>query len=341
METRQLDTFIRAIHQRWVIWRALERVAIGVLVACAAAAILYPILVWRGQPAMPMILGAMGLGALCGAIFGLKSRPTQLDAAIEADRQLKLQDLLATAFSAARGLAGTDEWHATVIAMAEAKCRAIAPRDVILTRLGVRAWGGIGLAAAFLLTLGILSTNPVVTQAVATAQGRSVAKPDSVANPPAESRGFMQTTPSRNANPGEPSGENHSQIPTPTDSQASSANASSNKNGNTSDGTGGGQSKTDTKLESHLPSSASPSNISNDSASRTASGGAASAHPTNGTEKTGANMTGQTGTSTPPWQSITWSSARQQALQDARDGKTPATYHDLIRDYFNRDGVDH
>jgi hypothetical protein len=94
-----LQSFIRAIHRRWVIWRAVERGGVGVLVGCALAAVLYPILLWRGEPTMPMIVGAIGLGALCGLLFGLHARPTRLDAAIEADRQLKLHDQLSSAIS--------------------------------------------------------------------------------------------------------------------------------------------------------------------------------------------------------------------------------------------------
>lgn len=332
----QLDTFVRRIHRRWVIWRALERGGIGLVAGCVFAAVLYPILLWRGQPAMPMILGALGLGTACGLIFGFKSRPTLLDAAIEADRQLKLHDLLSSAISVANAKA--DEWSAAVITMAEARIQSLAPRDVILNRLGARAWGGIGLGAALMLTLGLLSTNPIVTQAVARVQGRTI---DGISSMPQNaSQGVAsRSKPPMQKRADEPSSEDHSVIPAPSSNESNSTATASKKPGDASNGAGAGRATTDAKVHPAEEQTASASNAST-AGKQPGAGGPANPSAPQGRDASGSSVKAQPGQSAAPWQSSDWSAARAQALQQIHDGKTPAAYHDLIRDYFNRD-VDH
>jgi hypothetical protein len=335
----QLEQLVSAIHRRWVIWRAVERGGVGVLVGCALAAVLYPILLWRGEPTMPMIVGAIGLGAICGLLSGLHARPTRLNAAIEADRQLKLHDLLSSAISVER--TRSDEWSAAVIAMAEAKCHSIAPRDVILNRLGVRVWGGIGLATAIVLVLGVLSSNPIVTQAVANLSGRSPAVANSSDATERESPLASASASSPVHHP-EAKDATHTQIPEPVDSgQATTEDRSSAAHSDSANGTGAGTAKTEQRLTSPLASSASPAGSNDLSGTRTASGGAANPHARSGEDNASANVSPSAAANVPAWQSPSWPTAREQALRDVRDRKTPPEYNDLIRDYFNRDGVDH
>ncbi len=333
----QLETFIRKIHRRWVIWRALERGGIGLLAGCVFAAALYPILLWRGQPAMPMILGALGLGTACGLILGLKSRPTVLGAAIEADRQLKLHDLLSSAISV--GNTRADEWSAAVIAMANARTQALVPRDVILNRLGARAWGGIGLGATLMLTLGILSTNPIITQAVARAQGRAFDGASS--NPQTTNEGIAsRAQPPTKRMPDEPASEDHSIIPAPSSNESNSTASTVKKPGDASNGTGTGRSTTDAKSKEVQQRSASSSNASRIEGNEAGAGGIAKSNAPPGHDASGSSVNAQPRQSPTAWQASDWSTSRTQALQQIQDGKAPAAYHDLIRDYFNRD-VDH
>jgi hypothetical protein len=335
----QLERFVTAIHRRWVIWRALERGGIGVLVGCALAGLLYPILLWRGEPAMPMVLSAMGLGAICGLLFGLHARPTRLDAAIEADRQLQLHDLLSSAISVSR--TKSDEWSAALIAMAEAKCRLIQPREVILNRLGGRAWSGIGLASAIVLVLGVLSMNPIVTQAVAHLSSRSPAVVDSSDARDSQSR-LASANPSPANHRPEAGDEAHSQIPEPVDAdRATAEERSSSAPINSASGAGAGQATTGQRSTAPLALSASPATSQDTIGTRTASGGADGTHARNGNDATGANVSPSAGASAPAWQSSKWPAAREQAMRDVRENRTPPAYKDLVRDYFNRDGVDH
>jgi hypothetical protein len=335
----QLEVFIRRVHRRWLVWRALERTAVGLFGGCIFAAILYPILLWRAEPTMPMILAALGLGAACGLTFALKSRPSVLDAAIEADRQLKLHDLLASAISLTDK--ANDEWSAAVIVMATAKCASIAPRDVILNRFGARAWGGIGLSAAFLLTLGILSTNPIITQAVARVQGKPIVGSsfDRENRERSVVTGGSQQAMKKISD--EPGSDDHSMIPTPSSNESNPTASASKKPADGSNGSGAGRSTTDSKQNQTEQLSAAASNVSRAGAKQAGAGGSANANASQGHDLSGANVKAQSDQSARPWKSSDWSASRRQALEDIHDGKTPAAYHDLIRDYFNRDSVDH
>src|SRR5437868_2715961 len=97
--TGQLERFVRRVHRRLTIIRLLERVGVCLVVGCAADLLLAPILMWRGESALPMILFTFAAGAAAGIAWGWARRPKMLDAASEADRQLDLADLLGTALS--------------------------------------------------------------------------------------------------------------------------------------------------------------------------------------------------------------------------------------------------
>src|SRR5262245_40659419 len=98
-----IDSFLRRVHRRWMLWRALEHAGIGVVASCAAALALGTILVYRGEPAFGPTIIVLFLGAAIGLAYGLVRRPSLLDAAVKIDRQLKLADLLGTALAISRG----------------------------------------------------------------------------------------------------------------------------------------------------------------------------------------------------------------------------------------------
>src|SRR5438045_4700238 len=165
-----LDQFLARVHRKWMIVRAVERIGLCILIASVLAAILAAVLIWRAESGMNVILVCLGAGTLAGAVVGWMTRPSLLDAAIEVDRQLDLADLLATAISIRRNQTVVadsldQQWSSTILALAEARCSAIANEALMLRRFGIRAWGGIGLCTAIVLTLGALSSNPLVLQA--------------------------------------------------------------------------------------------------------------------------------------------------------------------------------
>src|SRR5437762_14229537 len=97
--TSQFDRFIAAVHRRMVLLRGLERVGLCVLGGCAVALILMPILIWRGQGTGEFVGATLGAAALAGLGWAVAVRPTKLAAAMAADGQLRLSDLLGTALA--------------------------------------------------------------------------------------------------------------------------------------------------------------------------------------------------------------------------------------------------
>ncbi|HEX8914585.1 MAG TPA: hypothetical protein VF796_19705, partial [Humisphaera sp.] len=95
-----LRRFLAAVHRRAVLLRVAERSALGLLGGAAVAAVLVPLLWWNGQPAVPATLAAAAVGTAAGFTWALARRPSRLDAAVLADEQLDLHDLLGTAASA-------------------------------------------------------------------------------------------------------------------------------------------------------------------------------------------------------------------------------------------------
>ncbi|MGD0767178.1 MAG: hypothetical protein ABSB42_03040 [Tepidisphaeraceae bacterium] len=153
--------FISAVRRRILLIRIAESIAVATAIASAAGVALLPIAWWRGQSALPMASALFLLGLLCGLIRGISRRPTVLQAAVEADRQLDLHELLGTILQLAASPAES-AWRDSVAAFAENQCRSLKlkPSAVIVSRLGLRAWAGIGILGALLLTSAALTARP-------------------------------------------------------------------------------------------------------------------------------------------------------------------------------------
>lgn len=149
--------FARAVRWRYVLARGVERVGISVLISTAAAVLLLPVLWWYSVAALPLVATLVAGGLAVGVIAACLNWPTQLASVMEADRQLKLADLLGTA------LVVTDRdgpWAATILSLADARCRHLSANSVIFRRWGGRAWGGVALAVTLTLAAGWLLNQP-------------------------------------------------------------------------------------------------------------------------------------------------------------------------------------
>jgi hypothetical protein len=156
--------FLAAVRRRIVLIRLAESLAIS-LAAASVAGVIFVLLFWaRGEPVGNSIAGILILGAICGIIWGIARRPSELQAAIEADRQLNLQDLLGTVLLIGRS-ESNPQWRDAIFAMAENRCRRLRPSELVIRRLGLRTWGSAGLSTALLLTLGLLTAHPADLQA--------------------------------------------------------------------------------------------------------------------------------------------------------------------------------
>jgi hypothetical protein len=358
----QLDRFVRRVHRRYLMLRAAEGMGLGALIGTAVGAMLLALLWWEGRAALGPSMGAVGFGALAGLVWGVARRPRLLEAATEADRQFGLADLLGSALVAGHGSVNgrPDPWAASLLALAEARCRTLAPSTVVLNRLGARAWGGIGLATALLLTLALLAGSPGDTRAArANAPDRSAnveaasepsAQPEHpllvVAGPqraaPAESDNDDHSHPTPGAAPPDPNATDAANTPDAHAGPHSTESPTGESAGGTS---GSGQTKPPTAqpLSAPQPPAANESPVNDPRASKanTPAGGAGGAASASGSHAPGMTGTASAGSpsprNTPPWQSDRWGQDAQQAREAIDSGRVPASYRDVVRKYFERD----
>jgi hypothetical protein len=347
-----LDRFIRTLHRRLVVVRAAEAAGLGTLAGCAIALLVIPVLIWRHQPPLLPAVVVVGLGAFGGLLWNLSRRPTRLQAAMEADRQLELADLLGTAVGVRERGRGDDPWEQTVVALADATSRQHTPSQVLLNRLGARAWGGIGLAAALVFTLAALPSFP--TGADASSDSRRAGRPNRTASLDAPQRavGFANRPPSKSAVSGSPS-----RIGTETRSMTAADSDDAGENeanrtgtdtaprgdaGGDRDGVGGGTAKARQPGRPNplaTPPQGTPNRPSVSPDGPTAGGGNVTGSESGKTNPTDSSTTANPSSGTAnqnPWKSDSWPQDVRRANEVIDSGAIPDAYRDLVRDYFDR-----
>lgn len=335
-----LDYFLARVHRKWMVLRAIERIGLCILIASVLAAILAGVLIWRGESAINMVVVCLGAGTVGGAVVGWMTRPSLFDAAVEVDRQLHLADLLATAISIRRDQTVVadsldQQWSSTILALAEARCSTIANEALILRRFGIRAWGGIGLCTAIVLTVGALSSNPLVLQA------RNVGSTTDIATLPDAQTTTQSNRADQSAtalpNEIEPTSSDHSRMDGNPDHASQTQSAPSDHTSSAAnDQTGSGTGRTnDTSAQQPDLTGTSPTTSA--STGDLASGGGQTS--TNGSAGAGASTPAadsHANQPVPPWSSSDWPKAQQRASEQIRNGDVPDAYRDLVRDYFAR-----
>jgi hypothetical protein len=340
-----LRRFVGRLHRRLLLIRTIESGGVGLLIGSAAGLLLIPILLYRGQPAVPLTLGILALGVFCGLLWSLLRRPRRLDAAVEADRQLGLADLLSTAWLVKEGPADCSSgFSAAVLISAEARCATLSATCVILNRLGARSWTGVGLATALVLTLGLISANPLgsgasppqreaLLKSTATRPGQNNHGHRPGASFPANtSSAIAADHPSAGDNPLDPT-----RTTTPVQSKdvgnADSANSGADPTGS---GAGSGRSNSSNPKDSIGASGTEAARTGADPAS----GGAGSpAGIGSGQRGASGASVGEAGSGRviAPWAAASWAAGQAAADSALRGGRIPPAYHDLVRDYFKRD----
>jgi hypothetical protein len=335
--SHHLDQFLDRIHRRWMLIRAVERIGLCVLVSSTLAIVLSLILITRGESAFILVCVCVAIGALAGLFIGWLSRPSLFDTAVEIDRQLHLADLLATALSIRRSQtvradSTDDQWSSTILAIAESRCASIAREPLLLRRFGTRAWGGIGLCTAIVLTLGALSTNPLVLHARTTSEPRSSDREFSSSTSQSPRSTDRAEDPTNERDPVSP---NQSQW---TQSQRAQSSINSTKDSTKSaaatDQTGSGMGQTDVHQKHDDLSGTSESR--HNTAGDRATGGGDAASDTDRGDSAGSIAADSHDTPTLPWNSHDWPAAQQRANEEVRSGAVPDSYRDLVRDYFRR-----
>lgn len=340
----QLDRFITAVHRRMILLRAAERLGLCLLGGCIVLFILMPILIWRSQGTTQLALVTLGTALFAGIAWALTSRPAKLAAAMEADRQLKLHDLLGTALLLQR-TTSPGEIEQTVIAQAQASCSEFSPATVVLHRLGARGWGGIGLAAALVGGLYLMSPDTSRAQASASTSPKSWQETE-LENEKANATHLVATPDMRRQREGGGSDEDPLKSDPADPDQSTPAATATNTNqaahndaGATQEGTGAGAAQSASKTNpAKTTDNTSGNSRTNSQGTQTAGGG--------GTATENGNTTGKSGSTAAPvkshkpapiWQSQSWPADQESARSAIRSGQVPDAYRELVRDYFERE----
>ena len=345
-----LQRFVRQLHRRLKLVRLAERVGLCAGVACLAGVVLELLLIWRGQSAWGVCLTTLAGGCLTGMVWGLVVGPTRLEAAMEADRQLHLQDLLSTAYLLKNPQ--TNPWEQTVVALAQAKCQRTSPSAVVLKRWGGRAWSGVGLAALMVVVLAFFP--PPVAQSANNSSAVSFARNDGSKNDLYENGSLLAdksampwAVPARPEEERSLGQETTNQIP---DGQQPTASAADNRADNSPatpsafrGGTGPNSAETSHAPIKPPPSASNPGSMPPSHPDANVGAPAAGVGLPTGkaiSSQQARSMSANpaiVGHPAPPWQTSAWPQQQAAALQAIQQGRVPDQYRQLVRDYFKRE----
>jgi hypothetical protein len=332
---RFADDFLRRSRRRWMIWRIAESAGSGAALAACVGLLIVPILVWRDQPAIFPAIILLSVGTLAGIIRALIHPPTLLRTAIEIDRQFQLHDLLSTVLRL--DASSDDAFAATVIAHAEKTCAQLSPNQLIVQRLGLRGWGGIGIASALLLTLASFSVHPRAGDAQTAEQPTNIytaTAADTSSNAIATAQSQHDSVSQRNFDqPGDSTvGDDSTAGRNAIDSPPTANHAASG------DGAGSAAGKSADAKKSPL-NSFTPHDepaATSDTSGQPAGGGVAAKVATVGDPiSSGTTIPGSISSIPPAWHSEILSADRAAAAQDVQTGQIPDADRDLVRDYFD------
>ncbi len=359
--------FVQSVHRRMIAVRLVERGVVATALGAGAACIFEAMAARHGRASVE---GAVALVAfsLMGAIaISLRRMPTFQAAAREADRQLKLDDLLATALRP--GENDADEFFGAVVAMANARCAAISRRGVRLRRLGWRMWttaGGCILACAVVTgygsqqrpaaAVGVSESTDDWPRIVDGVAQFDMPAPDVAAGhrDEASEEGASHFNTSRNGRPaaeaddGAPDttfSDTAADLPGAADSAKApgapgNASGGGDPNSHSGNGTGGSSAK-NVELAKIQQESATPDVPGKGGDENAKSGGGGGREAIGDGARTAAGDATSKGAgrsaAAPPWQAADWSRQRAAAGLAVEIGDVPGEYRDIVRAYFDRD----
>lgn len=322
--------------------RLLECAGLGTLAGAAAGLLVVPLFIYRGEPAMRLAVMLPAAGAICGAVWGFVRRPRILAALLAADRQYALKDLLSTAWLL-RGAPACEVMRA-VRTQAERRAAALSPAQVRVHRLGARSWCGIGLAAALVLVLGLISAGPGDAGMSPGAEGllaRTVATRPEAARPSGAPDWLSR--PDSSAVAPDYLGVGDEQLDPRARLVSDPKRAATGEEGHRADaadprGAGGGAARSEPARAAD-PIAIGPTTGGRDDASGAAvAGGVGAAANGNGVRGRTGIATGGDTESLPqaPWQAASWNEARSAAEEAISRGEIPADCRDIVKAYFSR-----
>jgi hypothetical protein len=337
------------MRRRWIAWRTLEYAGVGAACAAGPGLLMVLVLVWRGDPvAFSFASSLLSVGAAAGAMLSLSRRPTLLQTAIEADTQLQLADLLSAAVTT--GPCRDHAFGRVVVAQAERRCRELHPGNLIVRRLGRRAWGGIGIVSALVLTLATMATHPVPSVARDGALAQDGDGIRSENNDRLSRSSFAASKPTRIMRADAPRAQ-RPDLPSDHpdrggDYEDAGNDARSAERGPTNPaaprdrGSGAASGRTDDlraaavlRQAGPVPDAVAGTDVASGGGRRDDRSVGAAADDHAATSSTDANVSARI----PPWRSASWRADRDAALRAVESGRVPDAYRDLVREYFDRE----
>lgn len=337
-DATQLRAFLQVVHRRRLWCRAVETVALSLLVGCGFAVVFTVALWMQDRPALPIALASICIAAICGAAISTIRRASLAESTIELDRKLETRDLLCTALALStrqvRVYGALDaDIAAEIVRLAEARCRNVSASQIILPRVSARGLAGVALCVVSSLTLAALTSAPRTSIARSGDSVRARISGTHSVNEPAATGSTAPRTQSRGSQV-EPTGDPTRTIDSPAAGAPSAMVGPGGPRDGDSTGGGTGSAKSDDARSTALTNSRAGNQPATgvpesgrgapDRLAATGSNSSASARP-GGTLRT------------PPWESRSWALDRATAIQSVESGAVPDAYRDLVRDYFSRD----
>ena len=198
-----------------------------------------------------------------------------------------------------------------------------------------RAWGGIGLGAATVLTLGVLSTNPLILQARSVTSTSEDGHSILMQNPPLVSRSSGSVVDPQHL--ADPESAQRSRMGSENGGAARDrANAPGGDHESVgSDQSGSGAAKTNDTSNVSQDLSGTAKTTSQKTGQTATGGGNQSTDAARGNASSGIAADESTHPHSPPWTTQDWPRAQQHATEQLQSGSVPDAYRDLVRDYFS------
>lgn len=322
--------------------RIAESIAIATAIASAAGLALTPILWWRGETALPLAIAMLILGGISGLVWGISRRPTRFQAAVEADRQLNLHDLLGTVHLLSGERTADDGWKEAIAFISDSRCLSLRPSSVVVNRLGLRAWGGVGILGALLITMGLFTARPINVSAASSNESNAPASLQSIQ----PSVVLANPSPQVTTRPPGPGGtddisnrgaEQNQSDDSHRDSSSQPNAAQSHSTAGSDSSVGGGAAITHTTQSPLEIPAASKIEAAIKHSGPGAVAGPSDSHANIPGDSNSAMASENANHQTPPWTSNQWSKDSAAAQTAINTGQVPDSDADLVRDYFRRD----
>ena len=328
--------FVSAVRRRILLIRIGESIALFAAGASVLGLALLPIFWMRGESAMPLAMELLGGGIVLGFVHGIARRPSRLAAAREADSQLNLHDLLGTVLLMAQ--IGDEAWRQNLAAFAEERCRTLRPSSVVVQRIGLRGWAGVGILSALLMTSTLLTVRPASVTAGSPLAASDSAQSISIQIPWGQNSEISSAPSQRSPGPGGTDTISDRGFDAdPQDAQTPTTGDSGHSSGGISASSGAGVSTTANSVADAAAPSKSDAQGANLQTGKIVEGnGQSDSRIRAAGENNSMTASPEAGKKVPSWES-SGDSANLDAGGSPDDfSRSPDGDADLLRDYFQR-----